>query len=399
MRRALVIGGTGPTGPYVVQGLRERGYAVTILHTGRHERSEIADDVEHVHVDPFDRTAVAGALAGRYFELGVVMYGRLRDLAEVLVGRIGRLVTIGGEPVVAGFADPEALHPRGMPVPTTDGAPLVGVDGGPVSNDKVAKMLESEAAVFAAHLDATHLRYPLVYGPHQLLPREWLVVRRILDGRRRIILPDGGLYLGSAVYVENAAAALLLCVDQPEATAGHRFHVSDDSTPTLRQLVEIIAAALGHELDIVDLPYELAWPAHPLMMRAGPFHRYAPAAGLQALGYRDRVPCHEGLAHTARWLVANPPERGGTIERNLQDPFDYAAEDALIDAWHAALRPLRAAAAVADPHFVDRYSPTRDVERARRRALRAARRQIAAARSEPERYDAPSSRPMKPAGA
>ena len=50
----LVIGGTGPTGPYVVEGLRARGERVAICHTGRHEIDEIPADVEHVHTDPFD---------------------------------------------------------------------------------------------------------------------------------------------------------------------------------------------------------------------------------------------------------------------------------------------------------------------------------------------------------
>src|SRR4051794_7774522 len=39
--RALVVGGTGPTGPYVVNGLVERGYEVAILHSGRHEVDSI----------------------------------------------------------------------------------------------------------------------------------------------------------------------------------------------------------------------------------------------------------------------------------------------------------------------------------------------------------------------
>ena len=50
---ALVVGGTGPTRPHVVGGLVARGFAVTMLHTGRYERDEISDVVEHVHTDPF----------------------------------------------------------------------------------------------------------------------------------------------------------------------------------------------------------------------------------------------------------------------------------------------------------------------------------------------------------
>ena len=32
MTTALVVGGTGPTGPYIVNGLLKRGYEVTVLH-------------------------------------------------------------------------------------------------------------------------------------------------------------------------------------------------------------------------------------------------------------------------------------------------------------------------------------------------------------------------------
>ena len=366
-RTALVVGGTGPTGPFVVQGLCERGYSVTMLHTGRHERDEIPAEVIHIHTDPFDRQAVDDALAGRRFDVGIVMYGRLRDLAELFVGRVERLVTVGGAPVIDGFGNPDDLSPPGMPVPTLEGAPLVQHGREQARNDKVARMIETEAAVFAAHPDATHLRYPLIYGPHQLLPREWLVVRRILDGRRRVILPDGGLLLCSASYVENAAHALLLCVDRPDATAGETLHVSDETTPTLRQLVTVIATALDGDIEIVDLPYELATPAHPLMMRSGSFHRYLPPTRLVELGYRDVVAWDEALARTARWLVANPPEPDGVIERNLQDRFDYVAEDALIDGWLTARATLQALAEEANPYFVDRYSPEREADRQRRR--------------------------------
>ena len=49
---ALVIGGTGPTGHFIVNGLLTRGYRVAILHTGNHEVAEIPPSVEHIHTDP-----------------------------------------------------------------------------------------------------------------------------------------------------------------------------------------------------------------------------------------------------------------------------------------------------------------------------------------------------------
>ena len=39
--KALVVGGTGPTGPFIVNGLLERGYEVAIFHRGTHEVAEI----------------------------------------------------------------------------------------------------------------------------------------------------------------------------------------------------------------------------------------------------------------------------------------------------------------------------------------------------------------------
>jgi nucleoside-diphosphate-sugar epimerase len=370
--RALVVGGTGPTGPYVVHGLLDRGYHVTILHTGAHERAEIPPEVDHIHTDPFDAGATAAALSGMTFDVAAVLYGRLRELVLLLAGRVGKLVTVGGVPALRGYGDPHALTPAGMRVPTTEDAPTLDAVAEGVSNVKASRIAETEQAVFAAHPDATHFRYPLVYGPHQLLPREWMVVRRIRDGRPHMILPDGGLFLRSATYTANAAHALMLAIDKPRESAGQIYHVGDEWTPTLRQVVEIITNALDHPLELVDMPYELARPAHPIMMLAGPFHRYSPSTKLIAeLGYTDVVPCQEALAETARWLVAHPP--GDTIERNLQDPFDYDAEDALIAAWRKALGPLREAAEAADPFFVDRYSPHYEQARARRRAARSSR--------------------------
>ena len=54
MPRALVVGGTGPTGPHIVNGLIDRELDVSILHTGAHESPAIPEAVEHIHTDPFD---------------------------------------------------------------------------------------------------------------------------------------------------------------------------------------------------------------------------------------------------------------------------------------------------------------------------------------------------------
>ena len=354
MMRALVVGGTGPTGHFMVNGLRRRGYAVSILHTGNHERDEIPEDVEHIHTDPYAPLAMREALGDRSFELCIVTYGRLRKIAELMVGRTGRLISIGGVPAYRGYNNPTLFRPAGLPVPTFESAELVAEES---DDEKGWRIVRTEEALFELHPQATHFRYPVVYGPYQLLPREWCVVRRILDGRRHIILPDGGLTLHTTGYVENLAHAVLLAVDQPQAASGQIYNCGDDEVLTLRQVVEAIALALDSHLEIVSVPWAFAAAARPLVGQPWTTHRVFDLGKLRRdLGYRDRVSAREALARTAHWLAANPPQRGGQEEIALTDPFDYVAEDRVIDAWRKALAAMPELHSETEPGYTLAYS-------------------------------------------
>lgn len=338
--RALVVGGTGPTGPFIVHGLRARGYTVTILHRGTHETGEIPDDVEHIHGDPHFRESIDDAIGTRTFDLVVASYGRIRHVAAAMVRRTGRFVAVGGFATYRGFLRPGDLVPAGLPVPVSEDGPLVASEE---EQPFSWLMVRTEEAVMAAHPDAAIFRYPYVYGPNQLVPREWCVIRRLLDGRRQIVLPDGGLALVTHGYAENLAHGVLLAVDQPEASAGEIYNCGDDRQLTLAQIVEVIAHALDREVEIVNLPRQLAFPARPMVL-GGHHHTLLDLTKIRTqLGYRDVVPVEEALRRTTRWYVEHPPEPGGEIEAKLGDPFDYAAETELIErfqAMAAALLPL-----------------------------------------------------------
>src|ERR1700738_2893628 len=92
---ALLIGGTGPTGPPIALGLERRGFEVTILHSGSHEVPEVAH-LRHLHGDVFIEDGLRAALGGETFDVAIANYGRLRSIGEVLKGRTGRLMSIGG---------------------------------------------------------------------------------------------------------------------------------------------------------------------------------------------------------------------------------------------------------------------------------------------------------------
>jgi nucleoside-diphosphate-sugar epimerase len=227
------------------------------------------------------------------------------------------------------------FDPLGLPVPTREDG--LQVDD-PIQDEKGFRIARTEDLLFEAQPTATHFRYPWVYGPRQPAPREWSIVRRILDDRSRIIVAEDGLSLSSFGYVENLAHALLLAVDQPEKAAGQVYNAADQQVLSVRQVIETIAKAMAHEWEIVSMPWEIAWPARPLVAQPWTTHRVVSTGKLEAeLGYKDLVSPSEALSRTASWLAANRPEPGGVEEMVLQDPFDYVAEDALITAYRDAI--------------------------------------------------------------
>jgi nucleoside-diphosphate-sugar epimerase len=334
--KALVIGGTGTTGPYIIDGLLKRRYHVTTLSRGVH-KAELPAEVDHIYGDPHFMEALTGTLEGRSFDLVVSTYGRLRYVAEAIKGHTPRLISVGGYAIYRGWfrvTDPEALvhsEESVVPVPEEGFLEEAGADR------FVDRMLESEQAVMQAHKEgyysATHFRYCQVSGPRHLAPGEWCFIRRILDGRRQVVLPGGGQILVSRVYAENAAHAILLAVDNPDASAGQTYNIRDEVVLTNRQWVRLIAQTMGHDFEFVDLPLRIVrlGPGYVPVPLLRPDHRVMDIAKIQQqLGYHDVVSSQRGVELVTRWYMENRPERGGEVEGNLGDPFDYAAEDRLI---------------------------------------------------------------------
>src|SRR5580704_14147709 len=147
MKSALIVGGTGPSGPFLVNGLRDRGYTVAILHRGTHEIPEIGPDVEHLHADPHFRETLDPAIAGRTFDVVIATYGRIRLIAEAFEGKTAQFIGIGGVPSYRGFMDPNANFPVGLPIPVSETAQTVQSD----AESRFSYLIAStEQAVLAA---------------------------------------------------------------------------------------------------------------------------------------------------------------------------------------------------------------------------------------------------------
>ena len=113
-----------------------------------------------------------------------------------------------------------AARPARLPVPVAEDADLVD---DPADDEKGYRIVRTEEAVFAAHPTRDALPLPVpVRARTRSVPREWSIVRRILDGRRRIVVADEGLTLHHHGYTENLAAARRCSRStHPERAAGH----------------------------------------------------------------------------------------------------------------------------------------------------------------------------------
>jgi nucleoside-diphosphate-sugar epimerase len=340
MLKALIVGGTGPSGPFLANGLIGRGYKVTIFHRGTHEIPEIPPEVEHIHGDPHFRETIESAIGDRIYDVVIATYGRIRFVAEAFAGKTPCFIAIGGVPSYRGYFDKSANFPAGLKVPVPEDAPLVMTE----QEHRFSWLIKStEDAVLAVHPRGVVYRYPYVYGPYQLIPREWCIIRRILDGRRTILLPDGGLSLMTHGYAENLAHAVLLAVDKPTAAAGQIYNCGDEEQLSLRQVVEVISRELNHPLEVISVPDSFGSVGRAIALNGSIHHAVMDLFKIKTqLGYRDLIPASAAIAKTSHWYVEHKPEAGGDIEQRLQDPFDYDAEDKVTEILRDAGR--RAAA-------------------------------------------------------
>jgi len=119
----------------------------------------------------------------------------------------------------------------------------------------------------------------------------------------------------------------------------------------------VITRALGHELEIVSMPWEFATPARPMIEQAWTTHRVLDLTKLKTqLGYKDVVAPERGLELTAHWLRAHPLDPNSGEAKILQDPFDYRAEDELIAAWKNLYAQMPKVKFAREPGYTAAYS-------------------------------------------
>lgn len=327
---ALVTGAHGFVGSHLAQALLERGDAVRVLDrpaprladVGGERRSGldllgIRGDVELVEADLRNADAVAKAVEGAdsVFHLAaqtIVGVARRSPLETFEVNVQGAwnvfeaCRTQGVERVV--FASSDKAYGPSPELPYREDFPLRAAypyDASKAAADTIAR---SYANAYGLPLAVT--RFANVYGGgdlnfSRLIPE---TVVAVLEGRPPVMRSDGSPER-DFLYVDDAVSAYLAIADALEnGAAGEAFNAGGERPHSVREVVELIAAAAGAGAG-VEPDFQGDGNTDGEIDR-----QFVDSTKLRELtGWRPKVGLGEGLRRTLEWYREHSEARPAKV--------------------------------------------------------------------------------------
>lgn len=324
--KVLIIGGTRFVGRHLVAKLLKAGHQVTLFNRGQHPVPTWFAGVQVIKGDRNNADDLA-QLRGQRFDvvIDMVLYDgkQAAQAVEVLGGEISQYLMISTGSVYK-------MHAGPVPFRETD-----AVENDP-KNEYGYNKAQAEQVLLQAWQEskfpASILRLPSVYGPYDYQAREWYFIKRLLDGRRRFLLPDGGMGVFHREYAGNIADQLILLMQKPESI-GEIYNSGHQHFQTCRALLEMAAKQLEVDIELYTLPQG----AMPWSIVLSPPLTYCQTTDkLAALGYREQYNLETGWAETVNFFREYPVKDWLFQQRSAVDLFNYQEEDRVID--EAAVR-------------------------------------------------------------
>jgi 2'-hydroxyisoflavone reductase len=337
-QRTLVLGGSVFVGKHLVAALQAGGAQVAVLNRGR-TPSTLGADVERLVADRTDLAQMRAVLAGRDWDAvfdvsGFVMAAGGSDvdgLIELLDGHVGNYVYTSS--VMAYDQSWLGVFPWVESQPTNRDGP--GSYGG--------FKAFAEASMLARHartgFPASIVRPAAIYGPdNNIFDMETPMFLRLLR-HRPILVPHGGLVVGSYGHVDDLCLAMITIAQHPEA-AGEVFNISADSVDVNRY-VSVLADVVGESPDVVYVPDEMlpqldvagTPPAFGHLFKKRHHATVSTEKACRIVGYRYRYDLRAGHEHTYAWFLQQGWDR---LDGPLADPmwkssWDFDVETAVAE--------------------------------------------------------------------
>ncbi len=243
-----VVLGAGPVGRALTDQLLADGGAVRVVT--RSGRADVPSGVEVVRADISQPTESAKACAGAavvYGCVGLDYVGWPEKWPPMMAGMLD-----GAESAGARFVFMDNCYMYGpVDVPMTEDMPLTSYGDKPATRSRITRMWQE--AHEAGRVEAASVRASDFYGPGVTMAvLGERSIGRIASGKSAQIVGDPD-QPHSFTYVPDIARALVTVAGADDAM-GQAWNVPNAPDRTVREILEMFAAALGTSLRIQTMP-------------------------------------------------------------------------------------------------------------------------------------------------
>jgi GDP-L-fucose synthase len=304
-RRALVTGGAGFLGSFVVEKLRERGCREVFVPRSKDYDLVTMDGVERVYEDAKPDVVVhlaaqVGGIGANLDNPGKFFYDNLMMGAQLIeVGRRRKLEKFVGLGTICAY-------PKMTPLPFKEDDIWNGYPeetNAPYGLAKKMQLVQSQAYRQQYGFNSIVLFPVNLYGPRDNFdPRSSHVIpallRKFVEAKEAnaptLTAWGTGMPTREFLYVEDAAEGVLLAAERynksEPVNIGSSFEIS------IRDLVEHIQALVGYKGEIV-------WDA--TKPDGQPRRKLDVGRAEKEFGFKARVGFEDGLKRTLDWFLAN----------------------------------------------------------------------------------------------
>jgi GDP-L-fucose synthase len=297
--RALVTGGAGFLGSFLVERLEARGDEVTVPRRAEFDLTHW-NDAERLFAEArpeivYHLAAEVGGIGanranpGRYWYANLIMGAHMLELSRLHGVR---------KLVVAGTV---CAYPKFTPTPFHEDELWNGYPeetNAPYGVAKKSVLVGGQAYREQYGLETVYLLPANLYGPRDNFDLQTshvvpALVRKMVAGTDEVVLWGDGSPTREFLYVEDAADAFVLAGER--YGGGEPVNIGTGDEISIRELAETIAELTGFEGEIV-------WDE--TMPNGQPRRRLDTTRAEAELGWRAQTPLRDGLERTVAWFRA-----------------------------------------------------------------------------------------------
>jgi len=296
--RALVTGGAGFLGSFLVERLRERGEDVIVPRRAEYDLTHW-DDAERLFSSTrpeivFHLAAEVGGIGanranpGRYWFVNLIMGAHVLELAR----------THGVSKVLV--AGTVCAYPKFTPTPFHEDELWNGYPeetNAPYGVAKKSVLVGGQAYREQYGLDTVYLLPANLYGPRDNFDLETshvvpALIRKMLAGSGEVTLWGDGSPTREFLYVDDCVEALVLAAERYDGA--EPVNVGTGVEISIRELAETIA-------DLTGFDGEIVWDES--MPNGQPRRRLDTTRAAELLGFHAKTSLRDGLERTIRWYL------------------------------------------------------------------------------------------------